>query len=158
MFNNGYEYGIYDTFRDALKESGTELTVWWRRSTASPSTSTTDPVYGTIMDYSYSGDDGSKRIWYSTPKNITGILYKFAKGFKNIEDGRLAHKVAGFGDARFTCWMDDALVNLHSVSGPSYFTNVHTVESYGTKYTVRNTERVGIGQEMILIVTLNKIE
>lgn len=155
---DSYPTGIYDTFRDALEESGTELTVWYRQSTATPSTSTVDPVYGTVMDYSYSGDDGSKIQWYSTPKNITGILYKFAKGFKNIEDGRLVHKVAPLGDARFTCWMDDCLINLHSVSGPTYFTDAATCESYGVKYTVRNTERVGIGEEMILIVTLNKVD
>lgn len=155
--SDSYPLGIFDTFRDAIDEYGQELTVWWRRSTASPSTSTNDPVYGSKMNYSYTADDGSKIMWYSTPKNITGILNKFSRSFKSIEDGRLVHKVAPFGDARGTFWLDDCLVNLHSISGPSYFTNNATCEAYGVKYTVRNTERVGAGEEMFLIVTLSKV-
>lgn len=153
------KYNMYTTFRQGLKDFGQKFTIYYRTSTACTSCGSADPFYGTTTDYSCSTCDGSGLVWSSTAKYAHGILNKFTKGQIHVEDGIFKHMVQPVGKSRATFWIDDVLVNKHSITGGTYFTDCSTVYVGGNNYKPRGHELVGYGtDEYAVVVYLDRIE
>lgn len=150
-------YGIKNTFKKGLRAGGQDFTIWYRSITANTVTGY-DPYYKTILKYNYStAKVPSGQIWTSTCYAVRGILNSFSRGLNYLDEGVYKSKVAPDGIARGTFYLDDVLVNIHSVSGPTFFSNYSTVECQGNYYKAKNQTRVGIGNERILVVVFDKV-
>jgi len=153
------DYNIKDTFDIGLEEAGQDFTIWYRTGTSVYSGGgIKDPFYhGSKTVYNYStGESGM--FWVSTSYVVRGILNQFSNGLQYIEDGNFKFGVKPVGIARATFWLNDVLVNTHSFSGPTFFTNCHTVQCMGNSYKLKNQTRVGYGDEYALVVILDKID
>ena len=150
-------YNIKRTFKEGLKAAGADFTIWYRHAIANTVTGY-DPYYKTITKYNYStAKIPSGQEWVSTCYMAKGILNSFSKGLNYLDEGVYRSKVAPDGIARGTFWLDSVLINIHSVSGPTLFSNGSTVECNGGYYRAKNQIRVGIGDERVLVVVFDKI-
>src|SRR3990172_1670650 len=136
-------HNLQNSVKTALKHFGQTFTVWYRTSTACNCSGISDPIYGGLTEYNCSTCNGSGLVWASTAYQISGILKQFATGLNYIENGNYKTHIGPVGISRGTFWLDDVLVNVHSVSGSTYFTNCHTVDCNGYLYKPKNQTRVG---------------
>lgn len=152
---------LVSTYRHQLKSAisawGTDITVFYY--TTSQPTVAWDPINNEPINVATAEvhPDG----WVRTEQELIfpAAAQSFADAMKSVEQQFKSREIVPDADVRLTFWLEDILINHHSVTGLTYLDNCDKMKVYDKFYQPKHRHRTGIDSTpYIYVVTGDEIK
>ena len=156
--NKSYLSMVDRSIKSNIRYVGRNVIVWYRTSESCNCTTDVDYFYGTGGFNPNCGTcHGTGLTYTDTPKAVRCIVNKFIGNRSFIDEKQTIQTVYSDTEIKLTCLLEDALVNVHSVMGTTYFTGADKVKVDNRYYQPESEKRILNGRKYILEVVLNEV-
>jgi len=147
------------TISDAYKDTTiTQEIIVYHRTTTTCDCGSQDSLYGMSFNQSCATCEGRGYYYTSSKKNINCVVNNFLGGKTYYDETSHLIGVRPDDEIRLTCMLKNALVNIASVTGATYFDDADKVKVGKSFFQPRNIKKVEYGNTYYLQVTLNEVK
>jgi hypothetical protein len=146
------------SIRYNLNFNARNIIVYHRTSGACGCVTNIDEFYGTGGFNSDCGTCmGTGIIYTDTAQSVKCVVNKFVGSRGFLDEHQRIQSIDGDSEVRLTCLLKDALVNIHSTMGATYFSSADKVWIDDKFYQPKSHKRILAGNDYILEIVLREV-